>query len=162
MLKETKKDLFISFWQLLRKRNLLLFCSCNKVMFHYVCLSRSLWLGYVFMFTHPDQVVRLPWPFHPWLLNELDFLSEVRKNYCKYIDIFTAVFMGIFDKLIFMKETWFFPVMMAGRIFVMLSSKIFRKVQIRNNSLGNCQLKFLKFSLKDFYDFILTSWLITD
>ena len=57
MLKETKKDLFISFWQLLRKRNLLLFCSCNNVMFHYVCLSRSLWLGYVFMFTHPDQVV---------------------------------------------------------------------------------------------------------
>ena len=57
MLKETKKDLFISFWQLLRKRNLLLFCSCNKVMFRYVCLSRSLWLGYVFMFTHPDQVV---------------------------------------------------------------------------------------------------------
>ena len=55
-----------------------------------------------------------------------------------------------------------FPVMMAGRIFVMLSSKIFRKVHIRDNSLGNCQLKFLKFSLKDVYDFILTSWLITD
>ena len=55
-----------------------------------------------------------------------------------------------------------FPVMMAGRIFVMLSSKIFRKVHIRNNSLGNCQLKFLKFSLKDFYDFTLTSWLITE
>ena len=158
MLKETKKDLFISFWQLLGKRNLLLFCSCNKVMFHYVCLSRSLWLGYVFMFTHPDQVVTAV-TFSSLATKWIRFSErEVRKNYCKYIDIF----MGIFDKLIFMKETWFFPVMMAGRIFVMLSSKIFRKVQIRNNSLGNCQLKFLKFSLKDFYDFILTSWLITD
>ena len=104
MLKETKKDLFISFWQLLRKRNLLLFCSCNKVMFHYVCLSRSLWLGYVFMSTHPDQVVTAV-TFSSLATKWIRFSErEVRKNYCKYIDIF----MGIFDKLIFMKETWFF------------------------------------------------------
>ena len=45
-----------------------------------------------------------------------------------------------------------------GRSHIMLSSEIFRKVHIRNNSLGNCQLKFLKFSWKDFYDFRLTSW----
>ena len=31
------KDLSILFWQLLEKRNLLLFCSCSKVMFHYLC-----------------------------------------------------------------------------------------------------------------------------
>ena len=42
MLKQTIKDLFISFLQLLEKRNLLLLCSCSKVMFHYVCLPRNL------------------------------------------------------------------------------------------------------------------------
>ena len=53
-----------------------------------------------------------------------------------------------------------------GRSHIMESSRIFHKVHIRNNSLGNCQFKFLKFSLKDFYDFSLTSvvymhmWLI--
>ena len=158
MLKKTKKDLFISFWQLLGKSNLLLFCSCNKVMFRYVCLSRSLWLGYVFMFTHPDQVFTAV-TFSSLATKWIRFSErEVRKNYCKYIDLF----MEIFDKLIFMKGACLvFPVMMAGR-HIMLSSKIFGKVHIRNNSLGNCQLKFLKFSLKDFYDFILTSWLITD
>ena len=37
-------------------------------------------------------------------------------------------------------------------------SHIFRKVNIRNNNLGICQFKFLKFSLENFYDFRLTSW----
>ena len=70
--------------------------------------------------------------------------------------------MGIFDKLIFMKGTCLVFSGYDGRSHIMLSSKIFRKVHIRNNSSGNCQLKFLKFSLKDFYDFTLTSWLITE
>ena len=38
------------------------------------------------------------------------------------------------------------------RTHVMLSSKIFRKVLIKNSSSGNCQVEFLKFSLKDVYD----------
>ena len=66
--------------------------------------------------------------------------------------------MGIFDKLIFMKGTCLVFSGYDGRSHIMLSSKIFRKVHIRNNSSGNCQLKFLKFSLEDFYDFKLTSW----
>ena len=50
-----------------------------------------------------------------------------------------------------------FPVVMAGCILCSPVLKKFCKVRIRNNSLGNCQFKFLKFSLKDFYDFRLTS-----
>ena len=36
-----KKGIFISFWQLLEKCNLLLFCSCSKVMFHYVQFTKE-------------------------------------------------------------------------------------------------------------------------
>ena len=93
------------------------------------------------------------WLFHPWLLNELDFVSEVRKNYRKYIDIF----MEIWQVNIYERDMYGFS-SCDGRSHIIESSKIFRKVHIRNNSLGNCQLKFLKFSLKVFYDFSLTSW----
>ena len=44
------------------------------------------------------------------------------------------------------------------RSHIMLSSKIFHKGHIRNNSSGNCQLEFPKFSLKDLDVFRLTSW----
>ena len=56
MLKQTKKDLFNSFWQLLEKHNLLLFCGFSKkcsTSFVYQAASDL----DACMITHPDQVV---------------------------------------------------------------------------------------------------------
>ena len=49
-------------------------------------------LSWICLYDHSYRssryVLRL---FHPWLLKELDFVREARKNYCKYIDIFTDI-----------------------------------------------------------------------
>ena len=108
MLKETKKDLFISFWQLLRKRNLLLFCSCNKVMFHYVCLSRSLWLGYVFMFTHPDQVVTAV-TFSSLVTKWISFSERGKKELLQiYWYIYSCIYGDIWQVNIYERDMVFF------------------------------------------------------
>ena len=77
---------------------------------------------------------------------------EVWKNYCKLL------YWNIYGDLI----SWY---LWKGRVLffglwwqVALCSPVICIVHIRNNILGNCQLKFLKFSLEDFYDFKLTSW----